>query len=252
MTDHALTPALEDYLETIFRLAADTGYARVRDIAAARRVKPGSVSPAMKRLDELGLVAYERREAVRLTETGAAAARKVYSRHQVLRRFFSTFLELPPDVAEADACAAEHALSAQAVDRLVRLFEYMEMCPEGRDQLQRFHHCSLVHDDVAPCPHDCPAEPRRLLERTELMSIADLVPGQRGRVRQVEGEGAIRQRLLDMGLLPDATIELARVAPTGDPLWIKLQGYELALRRTEAAAVKVEAAATTAPPATSA
>jgi Fe2+ transport system protein FeoA len=72
------------------------------------------------------------------------------------------------------------------------------------------------------------------------MSLAQLTPGQRCRVRQIEGHGAIRQRLLDMGILPDAVIELARIAPAGDPLWIKLQGFELALRRTEAEAVKVE------------
>lgn len=240
MTDHALTPALEDYLETIFRLVSEAGFARVRDIADARQVRPGSVSPAMKRLDELGLIQYERREYVRLTDKGTVAARRIYARHQVLRRFFSGFLALPADVAERDACAAEHALSEQTMDRLVQLFEYMEMCPEGSDHLKRFHHCSLVHDDVDPCPHDCPATPLHLAERTNQMSLAQLTPGQRCRVRQIEGHGAIRQRLLDMGILPDAVIELARIAPAGDPLWIKLQGFELALRRTEAEAVKVE------------
>jgi ferrous iron transport protein A len=123
----------------------------------------------------------------------------------------------------------------------VQLFEYMEMCPEGQDHLQRFQRCSLVHGDVEPCPHDCPGHPVVLAGRTDQMSIADLTPGQRGRVRQIEGQGAIRQRLLDMGILPDAEIELARIAPAGDPLWIKLQGFELALRRAEARAVKVQA-----------
>ncbi|MBD3220214.1 hypothetical protein GF314_03150 [bacterium] len=246
MTDHTLdptlTPALEDYLETILRLSRRfEGLVRVRDIALARDVKPGSVSPAMKRLDELGLIEYERREHVRLTERGAVAARRVDARHRVLRRFFEGFLALPADLAEQDACAAEHALSPETIDRLVRLFEYMEMCPEGQDHLQRFHRCSLVHADVAPCPNDCPGDPIALAERTDQMSIADLTPGQRGRVRQIEGQGAIRQRLLDMGILPDAEIELARVAPAGDPLWIRLQGFELALRRAEAASVKVQA-----------
>lgn len=241
MTDFALTPALEDYLETILRLSsAEATTVRVRDIAAARQVKPGSVSPAMKRLDELGLIEYERREHVRLTDRGAEAARRIDARHQVLRRFFEGFLAVPADVAERDACATEHALSAQTVDRLVRLFEYMEMCPDGGDHLKRFHTCSLVHDDVAPCPHDCPGAPHDLAERIPSMSISDLEPGQRGRVRHIDGQGAIRQRLLDMGLLPDAEIELARVAPAGDPLWIRLQGFELALRRTEAEVVRVE------------
>jgi len=243
MTDGAtlpnLTPALEDYLETVLRLVADTGFARVRDIADARQVRPASVSPAMRRLEELGMIRYERREYVALTDAGADAARRVYSRHRVLRRFFGQFLGLPADVAEADACTAEHSLSAATLDRLVQLFEYMEVCPEGRTHLRHFQQCARVNDGASCCTDDCPVV-QELAERKPTMSIADLRPGQSGRVRQIEGQGAIRQRLLDMGLLPDTIIELARVAPAGDPLWIKTQGFELALRRNEASSVLVE------------
>lgn len=243
MTDHAdnhtLTPALEDYLETIFRLVNETGYARVRDIAHARQVRPGSVSPAMKRLDKLGLIEYERREYVNLTEQGAAAARRVYARHRVLRRFFGNFLALPPDIAEADACAAEHALSAEALDRLVRLFEYQDVCPEADSSLTRFHQCSLVCEGGTPCPDDCRAV--RIEGVTgERVTIADLIPAQRARVRQIETKGAVRRRLLDKGVLPGTEFELARVAPAGGRMWINIQGDELALRRAEAQAVLVE------------
>jgi Fe2+ transport system protein FeoA len=72
------------------------------------------------------------------------------------------------------------------------------------------------------------------------MSVSELKPGQRGKVTQVNARGAIRQRLLDMGVLPDMVVELERVAPTGDPLWIKLEGSQLALRQSEAEAVRVD------------
>ncbi len=71
------------------------------------------------------------------------------------------------------------------------------------------------------------------------MSIAELKPGQRARVEQVTGNGAIRQRLLDMGLMPETAIQVERVAPTGDPIWIKLHGYQLSLRKSEASAIIV-------------
>jgi len=235
-----LTPALEDYLETIYRLVGESGFARVKDIASARDVRPASVSPALKRLDTMGLVQYERREYVGLTPAGEQAARKIYARHQVLSRFLSTVLNLPQDVAERDACAAEHSLSPETLDRIVRLFEYLEVCPQSTDMLDRFHHCSLVQPEADPCLHSCPALENQS-KGTPFMSLADLQPGQRGRVRQVESQGAVRQRLLDMGILPDAHIELARIAPAGDPIWIKLQGYELALRKSEAAMIMVEA-----------
>ena len=239
-TTPTLTPALEDYLETIFQLVARSGFARVRDIATARDVRPGSVTPAMKRLDEMGLIDYERREYVGLTAAGEIVARRIYARHQVLSRFFSSVLGLPADIAERDACTAEHSLSPETIDQLVRLFEYMEVCPEAGDSLQRFQTCSAVHDHVAPCPHDCEIK-QLTLKRPPTMTLAELQPGQRGRVVQVESKGAVRQRLLDMGLIPDTHLEVARTGASGDPVWIRLQGYELALRRSEAKAVTVEA-----------
>jgi len=239
-TTPALTPALEDYLETIYRLVGQSGFARVKDIAGARDVRPASVSPALKRLDDMGLVQYERREYVGLTPAGEEAARKIYARHQVLSRFLSTVLDLPREVAERDACAAEHSLSPETLDRIVRLFEYLEVCPQSTDMLDRFHHCSLVQPEASPCSHPCPAMSRQQM-RSKTISINDLLPGQRGRVLQIECQGAERQHLLDMGILPDAQVELTRREPESGSVLIKLQGYELALSMDEAASVMVEA-----------
>lgn len=237
---HSLTPALEDYLESIFQLVRGTGFARVRDIAKARNVRSASVTPAMRRLDEMGLIRYERREYVALTTEGEEAARRVYARHQLLSRFFTGFLGMKPEEAEANACAMEHSLSPAAVDKLVRYFEFVEVCPGAGELVAKFRHCSLLHEGLPPCPVGCAAMNRRTTKKEIAMSIADLVPGQRGRVRQIGGSGAVRQRLLDMGILPDAVVELARRAPAGDPIWIRLQGYELALRGSEATAVLVD------------
>ena len=71
------------------------------------------------------------------------------------------------------------------------------------------------------------------------MSVSDLRPGQQGKVSHVNARGAVRQRLLDMGLLPDVVIRVERLAPTGDPVWISLKGFQIALRRKEAKAVLI-------------
>jgi len=93
MSDHKMQPdltgALEDYLETIYELVRDRKLARVKDIAKARGVKSGSVSPAMRRLSDLGYIKYVEREFIDLTPTGERAARRIYARHQLLKRFFT-------------------------------------------------------------------------------------------------------------------------------------------------------------------
>lgn len=239
-----LTSALEDYLETIFRLTRSQPYARVRDIARDRGVKPGSVSPALKRLAEQGLVKYERREYVTLTSEGQREARRVHARHRVLTRFFSKILRMPEETAELEACAMKHSLSNEGMDRLVRFFEFVGACPTSSGFLERFHACSLVHPQQPPCPHVCSVEEARAAspdsgEVPAMLSLYDLEPGEEGQVKQVNAVGAIRQRLLDMGVLPQTRVSVERVAPTGDPVWIRLDGSQLALRRQEAQAVVV-------------
>ena len=64
--------------------------------------------------------------------------------------------------------------------------------------------------------------------------------GETGIIKTVAGEGRIRRRLFDMGVTPGAEVLLRKKAPLGDPLEITIRGYELTLRKTEAACVTME------------
>ncbi|MDO9543004.1 MAG: ferrous iron transport protein A [Kiritimatiellia bacterium] len=71
--------------------------------------------------------------------------------------------------------------------------------------------------------------------------LLKLKPGQKGRILKILGTGAIRRRILDMGLVNGAEVEVERVAPRGDPLEVKITGYHISLRKDEAANIFVEA-----------
>lgn len=268
----ALTGSLEDYLETIYLLLRDRRVARVRDIAKARDVKAGSVTPALKRLAELGLIEYAQREYIDLTAAGEEAARRVFARHQLLTRFFHEVLQMSAEAADAEACKLEHSLSNEGMDRLVRFFEFLAVCPHRPPALlEAFHDCNLVHGDGPSCTPDCqllphtpvPAQqaaggagdtteappggarasgerarsPRGVASRRR--SVYDLKPGQAAQITHVQARGELRRRLLDLGLLPDVAVEVLRVAPGGSPIWIKIGAGELELRKAEAKAVLV-------------
>lgn len=64
--------------------------------------------------------------------------------------------------------------------------------------------------------------------------------GETGQIVKVEGEGRLRRRLFDMGVTPGAEVMLRKKAPLGDPIEIKLRGYELTLRKSEAQLVILE------------
>ena len=69
--------------------------------------------------------------------------------------------------------------------------------------------------------------------------LSQLEIGEKGVVKVVNGEGAVRRRLFDMGITPGAEIYLRKKAPLGDPIEISLRGYELTLRKAEAANVEM-------------
>jgi Fe2+ transport system protein FeoA len=70
--------------------------------------------------------------------------------------------------------------------------------------------------------------------------LSQLSIGERGTVKAVNGEGAIRRRLFDMGITPGVDVYLRKKAPLGDPIEISLRGYELTLRKAEASLVQVK------------
>lgn len=71
-------------------------------------------------------------------------------------------------------------------------------------------------------------------------SLAELEIGQRAIVKDVEGEGRMAVRLLEMGFVPGVEVALIKRAPFGDPLELRLRGYHVSLRRAEARAIRVE------------
>lgn len=77
------------------------------------------------------------------------------------------------------------------------------------------------------------------MELTYTMNLSLLKPGESGIIESVSGEGALRRRLLDMGLTPGTKVSVRKAAPFGDPLELSLRGYELTLRGSDAKIIQM-------------
>lgn len=71
------------------------------------------------------------------------------------------------------------------------------------------------------------------------MTLDQLPVGATARISSVGGEGALRLRLLDMGLIPHTAVTVQKVAPMGDPIQIQVRGYELTLRLEDAQKIQL-------------
>lgn len=74
----------------------------------------------------------------------------------------------------------------------------------------------------------------------KMLSLKDLKPGEKGKVRKIKARGATSKRMVEMGVTPGAVVEVERIAPLGDPIDIKVKGYHLSLRKEEAEGVEIE------------
>ena len=72
------------------------------------------------------------------------------------------------------------------------------------------------------------------------MNLKEHKNGQTVAVKRVYGEGAVRRRIMDMGITKGAQIYVRKVAPLGDPIEVTVRGYELSLRKADAEMVEVE------------
>ncbi len=71
-------------------------------------------------------------------------------------------------------------------------------------------------------------------------TLKDIRPGQTARVRRLFGQGAVKRRIMDMGIVKGVEITVRNTAPLGDPMEVTVRGYELSLRKADAGLIEVE------------
>ena len=129
--------SVEDYLETIYNIVESKGYAKTKDISNKLKVSPPSVSEMLKKLDDDGLVNYERYGGVTLTKKGEEVAGLVKIRHDTIKEFL-TIIHIPDDTAEKDACKVEHDLSPETIKQLMKFVKFIEDAPTHPRWLKHF------------------------------------------------------------------------------------------------------------------
>jgi DtxR family Mn-dependent transcriptional regulator len=112
------TASMEDYLEAIMLLDREQEGATVTSISRFLEVTKPSVSAALSKLADSGLVEHQKYGEVTLTAEGRRTARDVYHRHTTLLSFLTDVLGVDSKTAEEDACKLEHSLSPASVNKL--------------------------------------------------------------------------------------------------------------------------------------
>ena len=108
----------EDYLESILVVQEKQGYARSVDIAADLSVTKPSVSVAMKKLREKGLILFDGNGHLILTDSGREIAESVYGEHKLLKKVLMD-IGVPEETASEEACLIEHVISDETCEKII-------------------------------------------------------------------------------------------------------------------------------------
>jgi len=122
------TDRMEDYLEVIYELVEQKGYATTVDISNFLNVSSSSVTKMMQRLDETGYLEYEKYRGIRLTEEGIRIAQNIRSRHGLLAEFFR-IIGVDEESANNDAEGIEHHLHPETIRKLEEFINILKKNP---------------------------------------------------------------------------------------------------------------------------
>lgn len=151
--DFLLSESLEDYLEVILELEEASKVARAKDIADRLGVQRGSVTGALKTLEEKSLINYQPYSFITLTEKGREIASEISNRHLVLKDFFLRVLQFDEESAQTAACRMEHAIDDNGMQRFVEFVSFIDSCPRvGSKWIEKFTSvCSKGSLNVERC-----------------------------------------------------------------------------------------------------
>ncbi|NQD64566.1 transcriptional regulator MntR [Bacillus haikouensis] len=119
------TPSMEDYIEQIYLLIENKGYARVSDIAEALSVHPSSVTKMVQKLDKDDYLVYEKYRGLVLTPKGNKVGKRLVYRHELLEQFLRVIGVKEEHIYE-DVEGIEHHLSWDSIDRIGDLVQFFE------------------------------------------------------------------------------------------------------------------------------
>jgi Mn-dependent DtxR family transcriptional regulator len=124
------TDRMEDYLEVIYELVLQKGYATTVDISENLNVSSPSVTSMVKKLHETEFLKYERYRGMSLTDKGIEVAKAISKRHRVLAELFK-ILGVQDDVANKDAEGIEHNLHTETLRRLEEFVRDIKVAKNG-------------------------------------------------------------------------------------------------------------------------
>ncbi len=121
-----LSSGLEDYIEAIYTAELSNEPLKGAELARKLNISRASVSEALSKLVNKKLITYSSYQTITLTQEGKTEAQKVYEKHNILKNFFESVLDINSEEAGENACKIEHIISENILDKMKKLTKFFQ------------------------------------------------------------------------------------------------------------------------------
>ncbi len=161
----------EDYLEAIDEVVQKKQYAKVNDVAKILGVGLSSVTEMFQKLDNEGLINYEKYSGVTLTTKGKHVVNELKKKHETLKEFF-LILGLESNIADSEACKVEHVIEEETIKKLLNFVEFVKfrkVYPHWLDHFKHYESTGELIECTISCGRDCPVHKKDELKKNKKM-----------------------------------------------------------------------------------
>jgi len=214
-----ISPSIEEYLESIYKLEEREGLARTKELAERMHVGLGTITNTVEMLERQGLVVHRPYKGIKLTGDGRRIALDVIRRHRLAERLLTDILEMDWSRAHEPACKLEHGLTEEVIKPLGKILGHPKTCPHGNPIPTRYG--GIIE------------------EKSE--SLIDLKPKERGTIVKItEEDRDLLHHLRSFGLLVGTRVRVEEKIPFDGSVVVKLNDVEHSLSTKAASAIWVK------------
>lgn len=127
--ENSLTASMEDYIEMIYRLSMITGFVRIHELSDALSIQPPSATKMVQKLNEFGLIKYEKYGYIMLEEKGREIGELLLRRHNIIEALLK-ILGISKDIILAETEKAEHTLSDETIKCIEDFIGFIKSNPD--------------------------------------------------------------------------------------------------------------------------
>lgn len=212
-----ISPAIEEFLEAIYKLQKENGSAKTTKLAKSLNVALGTVTNTIEKLERLNLIIHTAYKGIKLTKKGEAIALSVIRRHRLSERLLTDFLCLEWDEVHEKACLIEHGISDEVASLIEKKLNYPKTCPHG---------------------NPIPTQDGQIEEEKELTLLTELKPQEKFTIVKItEEKGDLLKHLKKHHLIPGASAEVKFL---NDLILINVNGETCCLTRQIASKIWVK------------